>query len=195
MKFKKVVIHPSFMLLVLYYILTQQLFLYSMLLISLLVHELGHVITAKLVGVRYRQLTVFPFGGQLQFMPTTTGRLLLITIGGPFATCLLCIFAYIMQWQTLMIFQLLLLVFNCLPVWPLDGGKIVYYTLQWQRRRTFYKAFMSYSFGAAIVVFVIAVLLEAPLFLLLSFSLLVVETYRGFQFRHFTSALEQHKIM
>ncbi len=111
--------------------------------VSILVHELGHAITAKWFGYDPRVL-LYHFGGLAMYQPYsryTTGRALLITAAGPAAGLLLfglvAVIAlglylakvrlsedmelFLWMWIQVNLFWSLL---NLLPVLPLDGGRI-----------------------------------------------------------------------
>ncbi len=111
--------------------------------ISILVHELGHALTARLFGYSPR-IVLHQFGGIALFVPDrgyTTSRAILITAAGPAAGLALGSIALVVglvlslqgvdipeRWDR-MIFQLVLVNFfwgflNLLPVLPLDGGQL-----------------------------------------------------------------------
>jgi Zn-dependent protease len=121
---------------------------------SIIVHELGHALAARRHGVGVERIDLYLFGG-LTLMdrePQTPGEDFTIAIAGPIATAvviLVCIgvdFALVgshrlldaielqaniqitpvllaLSW--LIPVNLLLLAFNLLPAFPLDGGRIV----------------------------------------------------------------------
>ena len=149
-------LHPSFMLLIIYFILTQQLHMYSLLLLSLAVHEIGHVSVAKILGVRIRRLVLLPYGGQLLVMPTSSKNMLFISLAGPVATLVLLLLSWYFDWQTLIMFQFIILLFNGLPIWPLDGGQIVFYSLKMSLKIR-YATFMQYSLATSVLLFILAI--------------------------------------
>lgn len=184
-------LHPSFMFLILYFIVTQQLHMYSLLLLSLAVHEIGHVSVAKILHVRIRRLVLLPYGGQLLVMPTSAKNMLCISLAGPIATLFLLLLSWHFDWQTLIMFQLIILLFNCLPIWPLDGGQIVYYSLKMSFNMR-YAVFMGYSFTTAVLLFAFALYVAAPIFFIASLGVLVFESFRHYKSRKYVQAMEPH---
>jgi Zn-dependent protease len=131
--------------------LTSFLVLLTVLLIGIVLHELGHGLTARALGASGVTITLWAFGGLCSSTrDTRPSQELLIIIAGPLVSfalaglgygsmywmqahheewlfddrglpTLLAQFAYTTGWL-----NLLMGVFNSLPIYPLDGGKVVY---------------------------------------------------------------------
>ncbi len=111
----------------------------------ILLHELGHALTARRFGIGTQDITLYPIGGvaRLERMPRAPIAELLITLAGPAVNVAIAAvlgltlavgsllhasghltlvgrFA-----QLLMSVNLLLAVFNLLPAFPMDGGRIL----------------------------------------------------------------------
>jgi Zn-dependent protease/CBS domain-containing protein len=118
-------------------------------LLSLLAHELAHSIVARRRGVRVEGITLWLFGGVSQFGSDTAspGASALITIVGPLTSLVLgAVFSLVaaglggvahvgllratLSW--LGYINILLGLFNLLPAFPLDGGRILH-ALIWLR--------------------------------------------------------------
>jgi Zn-dependent protease len=111
---------------------------------SLVLHELGHSIVALREGVEVKSITLWLFGGvaQLGSEPETPGASFRIAIAGPAVSAACGIGGVIagamldglpriaLLWFGVM--NLFLMLFNLLPAFPLDGGRI-YQAWQWQR--------------------------------------------------------------
>jgi membrane-associated protease RseP (regulator of RpoE activity) len=113
--------------------------------VSILIHELGHALTAKSYGWP-PHIVLFAFGGYASYQPTwgkTTGRTLLILFAGPGAGFifyfLICAAERLMEMQGVRLgatardvigdlkwINLGWGLINLLPVYPLDGGQITY---------------------------------------------------------------------
>ncbi|WP_169980630.1 metalloprotease [Tautonia rosea] len=111
--------------------------------LSVLVHELGHGLTAKLGGEQ-PWIVLHGFGGVCASDREQRGfgARLLVTLMGPVAGFLLAIAAVIL-WailvtsgvslgpeaelalSTLLLLNILYSVFNLIPIWPLDGGQLM----------------------------------------------------------------------
>lgn len=93
----------------------------------LLIHELGHALTGIILGYKLDKIMFYPLGGVTIFnLPINIPIIkeLLILVMGPIAQ----IFGYsflIKIYPSVSIYHYTLLLFNLLPIYPLDGGKIV----------------------------------------------------------------------
>ena len=93
----------------------------------LLIHELGHAITGIILGFKLEKIVFYPLGGITIFnlpLNIPLKKELLILIMGP----IIQIIGYLFLRNTfpfIRIYHYTLLVFNLLPIYPLDGGKIL----------------------------------------------------------------------
>jgi Zn-dependent protease len=108
--------------------------------VSIVLHELGHSITAQRFGVKVRRITLWFLGGVAEFeeMPRQRGAEAIVGIAGPIVSFIMAgIFwgltaivprsapsAWIVVWYLGMV-NLMLGLFNLLPAMPLDGGRIL----------------------------------------------------------------------
>jgi Zn-dependent protease len=111
-----------------------------------LLHELGHALMARRYGIATRDITLLPIGGlaRLEEMPRQPEKELLIALAGPLMnlTIVLLLLAGQMivgvksAWVTLSPtngslvanlagMNLVLAVFNLLPAFPMDGGRVL----------------------------------------------------------------------
>ena len=120
---------------------------------SLIVHELGHALVARRQGIEVKRIDLFLFGGLTQMSRDTAspGEEFKISVAGPLATLaviLVClavdvaivgshrlvhaivldsdihITPVLLSLSWLLPMNVLLLLFNILPAFPLDGGRI-----------------------------------------------------------------------
>ncbi len=109
---------------------------------SLCVHELAHLLAARLARVAITEIRILPFGGSAKMenpYRIPAPRLIAVAIAGPLANLILAVSgAALAQWgllrpasaASLARTNLTLMLFNLLPALPLDGGRILYALLQ-----------------------------------------------------------------
>lgn len=108
-------------------------------------HELGHSLTARRFGVRVRRILLTPLGGIAEFdaIPRRPVEELLITVAGPavnfvIAGALWCVLSFPGEWANvsipssigdlgryLFLANMIMGVFNMIPAFPMDGGRIL----------------------------------------------------------------------
>jgi len=101
---------------------------------SVLLHELGHAVTARHLGVRIREIELNFFGGAAKMlgMPRTAGHEIAIAAAGPAVSFALSGAALLTSNVTgsalllhLAWINLLVGAFNMMPALPMDGGRIL----------------------------------------------------------------------
>ena len=139
---------------------------------SIVIHEFSHSIVARYYGVPMKGITLFIFGGvaemeeeppnpKTEFLMAIAGPLASVAIGGVFYAIgaaartswpieFLAVVGYLSSTNWL------LAVFNMIPAFPLDGGRVLRAAL-WQRsgnlvRATRTAAFAGSSFGTLLIV-------------------------------------------
>jgi Zn-dependent protease len=165
-----------------------------LLLVSVLVHELAHALTAKIYGWPTQKIVLNLWGGHTQFESFTAspGRSVLVALAGPAANFILAGGAWLLLSTASMgsvaeiltnIFMwanFLIAVFNVLPGLPLDGGRLVESAV-WKATGSQAKGTVAAGWGGRIIVvaigywFVARPLLagDAPDFSLLMITVLV----------------------
>ncbi|MFF2755048.1 M50 family metallopeptidase [Psychrobacillus sp. NPDC058041] len=122
-------VHPIMIPFFLFFYFSGEIAIYSIVFGSLLFHELGHLLAAKLIGIRVNSCTILPYGGEIkmeQFSNRTNRQQLVVILFGPFFTFLLFVFFHYVnlpQKNIMEVTQLIILFLNLLPVYPLDGGR------------------------------------------------------------------------
>lgn len=104
-------------------------------LLSILVHELGHAVTARWLRLQPIGIVLHGFGGYTQYrIHPNPKRGLVVTFAGPLAQLALGVVLWFMpgmvpELRSLAIFNLFWSLFNLLPIFPMDGGRILSYLL------------------------------------------------------------------
>ena len=95
-----------------------------LLLVTVAVHELGHLLAMQCLGVREASLTLSAGGGIIDCAPLTARELIVTALAGPLANLLWAVLL-LRPAPTAALLSLSAAVFNLLPVPPLDGGMVV----------------------------------------------------------------------
>lgn len=110
--------------------------------ICIILHELGHALVAKHYKLPVAQITLFIFGGiaELKKEPKSPLVEFLVAIAGPIVSIVLAMFFYMIaqlgdqnKWPLLItgvtyylaLINTLIVLFNLVPAFPLDGGRIL----------------------------------------------------------------------
>lgn len=119
--------------------------------LSIVLHELSHSLVARHFGLPIRGITLFIFGGvaEMEEEPVSPKVEFLMAAAGPLASFLLALIlwrfthlASLWQWPTavvgvshyLAIFNLIVAIFNLIPAFPLDGGRILRAALLYRQK-------------------------------------------------------------
>jgi stage IV sporulation protein FB len=127
--FRRMQLHPIMIPLIIYFIGTGQFAHYSILFFSLLFHEVGHLLAAKWTGLKVRRCIIMPYGGEIDIRNLRHApkhQQWIVAIAGPVVTSLLFLGTQFFTFPGQAFFnqvQLTILVINCLPILPLDGGQ------------------------------------------------------------------------
>lgn len=126
-------------------IFTNVLFVFSVF-ACIVLHELGHALTARGYGIGTRNITLYPIGGvaALERMPERPWREIAIALAGPAVNLVIAAALFIgIQagdslipgrdhgnvvrdfLDTLLAANLVLCVFNLIPAFPMDGGRVL----------------------------------------------------------------------
>ena len=126
---------------ILIFLFTGQLKTYCIIMFFCFLHEFGHIITAKLFKMQIEKIEILPCGFSASFFSYNLSGVpkvfsmqeLLVALAGPIVSLILALsFQYIddtnftiLTKQEIVYSNILILIFNLLPLYPLDGGRIV----------------------------------------------------------------------
>ncbi len=131
-----------FLFLILFYF-TKQIEIYAMIMFFAILHEFGHLLVGMLLGRKPEKLEIRPYGVALSFKLTPKDynkkikkgnqlelKKIMIALAGPLTNLIIIIVALQINsnvfWTLMILYSnLLLILFNLLPIYPLDGGRIL----------------------------------------------------------------------
>lgn len=132
---KKLPVHPSFILLFLWFVFTQNLSSFLLFCSVVLTHEFGHYYMAKKLGYKLDSFFLAPYGVSLNYKEAVfeSKDEIKIAMAGPLVNLTLALILVNFWWITPEIYNytnefvfqsVMLALFNLLPCYPLDGGRI-----------------------------------------------------------------------
>lgn len=164
MKFR---IDLKIFILILLFFITNQIKIYAMIMLFAIIHELGHLIAGILLGMKPEKIEIKVFGVSISFdvkkedynIKIKKGNLLeakkiFVALAGPLINVFIMIifisniFDISYYDKILIIFSnMTLILFNILPIYPLDGGRIlkgIFYILKGKYKAEEYIYHISY---------------------------------------------------
>ncbi len=128
--FPKIKIKPSFFVVAAFCFKLNILKYFLTVFLLVILHECCHIFTAMLWGIKTKRIIITPIGAYAD-MPALEQlhitKRILIALAGPLFNLALCPFCGGILRQT----NLVIALFNLLPLYPLDGGKIFHYLISY----------------------------------------------------------------
>lgn len=131
-----------FLFVVLFYF-TKQIEIYSMMMLFALLHEFGHLIAGLVFGMKPEKMEIMPYGVSISFKLTPKDynkkircgnqlelKKIFVALAGPITNIIIILIVLQMNMNIfgtlIMLYSnLLLILFNLLPIYPLDGGRVI----------------------------------------------------------------------
>lgn len=131
-----------FIFLIVFYF-TKQIEIYAYIMIFCIIHELGHLLAGIFLKMKPEKIEIMPFGLSVQFklLPEDYNnkimksnilqiKKIIIALSGPIINCIIIIIAYFLELsitiKSMIIYSnIIIVMFNLIPIYPLDGGRIL----------------------------------------------------------------------
>ncbi len=131
----KIRLHPLFFVLVLVLVFMGQGLVILWSLLALILHETGHGVVSRSRGFVLRDMSLMPYGAELSTSDILDKKSsILIALAGPMVSLVVALLTLGLWWlypalysmtEPFFYANLSLFVFNILPIYPLDGSRIV----------------------------------------------------------------------
>ena len=128
-------------LIILYF--TRQIEIYGLIMIFAFLHEMGHFVAGIILKMKVKKMTIMPAGFSIEFALTEKDynkkilksnilevKKIIVAAAGPMVNLILIAVTLISKQKNdiannIIYSNLLILIFNLLPIYPLDGGRIM----------------------------------------------------------------------
>ena len=162
--------------------------IYVIFLISIIIHEFGHLIIAKCLKIHISKIKFKIIGISAEFDNENEIQCLkkvLIIIMGPFLNLLICLIFLLLKIdfiykEEIICTNLILFSFNFLPIIPLDGGKVLFYILN--LKYSFEKTFKISSFISRLILCILSLTYAIAIFIVKNVEIFFIIVYLWYIF-------------
>ena len=126
-------------------LLVNDIKIYIILMIFAMTHEIAHLITGIILGLKPKSISILPYGFKILFdvkvkdLNTKIGKgtilsikKIIIALAGPMVNIIFIIIFWIFKYKIfgitydyIVYANMLIAIFNLLPIYPLDGGRVI----------------------------------------------------------------------
>jgi len=135
----KIKLDLNIFLFLLLFLITNQIEIYALVMVFALIHEMAHLICGMILGFRPITLRIMPLGFSIEFETVVEDynkkvlksnilslKKIIIALSGPLINLFIVILGIILKIDRNIIYSnFLIFIFNLLPIYPLDGGRIL----------------------------------------------------------------------
>lgn len=129
----KIKINLDIFICLLIVIITKNIGNYLMFMAFIIIHEMAHLFIALVFNIKPKNMNIYAFGISLEFysfgyIKYKNLKKILIALAGPLINFLIAIIFIILgqsKYIEIIYTNILLAMFNLLPIYPLDGGRII----------------------------------------------------------------------
>jgi len=209
--FKQLSFHPTLFIFLMIAFLTGTFVQLFLVFAIVFIHELGHYVAARIVRWRINKMVLWIFGGILytdEYYNQPLREEIFVTLFGPLQHIFLYGIIYFCTYipfvpstlvEQAFFFNTVILLFNLLPIYPLDGGKLLFYLFAYAFSFVSAYRIMLYVtiFNIVIFCFIVYITLPFTLSIYLVSLFLLIECYftwknRTYAFMRFL--LGRHKM-
>lgn len=127
----KIKVDLKIFLIIILFFVTKQIEIYSIFMIFICIHELAHMLAGILCGLKLQRIEIMPVGISIQFMTGSkkNAAKIIIPLAGPLCNFIISVIVLLFKESVIRNYiiysNIIIGLFNLIPIYPLDGGRIL----------------------------------------------------------------------